>query len=176
MVALNNFVPAGHAALGYVYAYQKQYDQAKTEIDQALTLEPHFAGGYALQADLLSFIGKPEEAIGRVEKAMQLDPPPYADEYTLSLDLALYLAGRYEEAIAPLKRFLTRYPNRLQAHFVLAVVYSELGREAEARTAAAEVLRINPNFSLAVHKQRAPIKDPVVVERQIAALRKAGLK
>jgi tetratricopeptide (TPR) repeat protein len=116
MVALNNFVPAGHAALGYVYAYQKQYDQAKTEIDQALILEPHFAGGYALQADLLSFIGKPEEAIGLVEKAMQLDPPPYADEYTLSLDLALYLAGRYEEVIAPLKRFLTRYPNRLRAH------------------------------------------------------------
>jgi len=38
------------------------------------------------------------------------------------------------------------------------------------------VLRLNPNFSLAVHKQRMPIKDPAVLERHIAALRKAGLK
>ena len=41
---------------------------------------------------------------------------------------------------------------------------------------AAEVLRLNPNFSLEVHKQRMPIKDPAVLERHIAALRKAGLK
>ena len=41
---------------------------------------------------------------------------------------------------------------------------------------AADVLRLNPNFSLAVHKQRMPIKDPAVLERHIAALRKAGLK
>jgi hypothetical protein len=41
---------------------------------------------------------------------------------------------------------------------------------------AAEVLRLNPKFSLAVHRQRMPIKDPAVLERHIAALRKAGLK
>jgi adenylate cyclase len=53
---------------------------------------------------------------------------------------------------------------------------SELGREAEARAEAAEVLRLNPNFLLDVHKQRMPIKDPATLERYIAALRKAGLK
>jgi hypothetical protein len=38
------------------------------------------------------------------------------------------------------------------------------------------VLRINPKFSLEVHKQRVPIKDPAMLERHIAALRKAGLE
>jgi hypothetical protein len=47
---------------------------------------------------------------------------------------------------------------------------------AEARAEAVEVLRLNPNFSLEGHKQRMPIKDPAVLERHIAALRKAGLK
>ena len=47
---------------------------------------------------------------------------------------------------------------------------------AEARAEAAEVLRLNPNFSLEVHRQRMPIKDPAVLERHLAALRKAGLK
>jgi hypothetical protein len=38
------------------------------------------------------------------------------------------------------------------------------------------VLRLNLKFSLGVHKQRMPIKDPVVLERHIMALHKAGLK
>ena len=46
----------------------------------------------------------------------------------------------------------------------------------EARAEAAEVLRLNPKFSLEVHKERVPIKDPGMLERHIAALRKAGLK
>ena len=59
---------------------------------------------------------------------------------------------------------------------MLAAVYNELGQAAEARAEAAEVLRLNPNFSLEVHRQRAPIKDPAVLEQHIVALRKAGLK
>jgi len=35
---------------------------------------------------------------------------------------------------------------------------------------------LNPQFSLAVHRQRMPIKDPAVLERHLTALRKAGLK
>ena len=86
------------------------------------------------------------------------------------------MAGHYEEAQEPLQRYLHRYPNILPAHLMLAAVYSELGQIAEAEKEAAEVLRLNPNFSLTVHKQRMPIKDPAVLERHIAALQKAGLK
>jgi len=56
------------------------------------------------------------------------------------------------------------------------IVGEELGKEAEARAEAAEVLRLNPKFSLEVHKERAPIKDPAVLERHLAALRQTGLK
>ncbi len=110
-----------------------------------------------------------------VEQALRLKPS-VADRHLDSVGAAYYLAGQTEEAITPLKQYLTHYPNILGAHLTLAAVYSELGREAEARAEAAEVLRINPQFSLEVHKQRVPIKDPAVLERQLAALRKAGLK
>jgi len=94
----------------------------------------------------------------------------------LNLSLAYRFTGRYEEAIAALKRLLTRDPNFVNAHLVLAAIYSELGREAEARAAAAALLRLNPNFSLEVWRQRLPYKDPAVVERYLDALRQAGLK
>jgi tetratricopeptide (TPR) repeat protein len=90
--------------------------------------------------------------------------------------MACYQAGRYEEAITALKRARIGNPEFLGAPLSLTIAYSESGREEEARAAAAEILRISPKFSLEVWKQRAPYKDPAIVERQLAALRKAGLK
>ncbi len=144
-------------------------------MERGVALAPNEAGSYAALAETLSRVGRPEEAVAMAEQALRRKPV-VADEHLSSVGVSYYLAGRPEEAIAPLKRYLTRYPNILRAHLTLAAVYSELGREAEARAEGAEVLRINPKFSLEVHKQRMPIKDPAVLERHIAALRKAGLK
>jgi len=97
--------------------------------------------------------------------------------YLNSLGLAYLSAGRYEEAIAPLKQALSRNPNLLPSHYNLAVVYSELGREEEARAEVAEILRLNPNnVPLEVVRQRLLFKDPVVAERFAVALGKARLK
>ena len=86
------------------------------------------------------------------------------------------LTGRYEEAIAALQRAISRNPDFLAPHLHLAVIYSELGREEEARAEAAEILRISPNFSLEGMRQRLAFKDPAEGERYLTALRKAELK
>jgi hypothetical protein len=51
-----------------------------------------------------------------------------------------------------------------------------MGREKEARTEVAEVLRINPNFSLNYFVKTLSFKDQKVTNNLIDALRKAGLK
>jgi len=161
--------------LGHVYLLQKQYEQAIAEIERAIALDPNSADYYASLAEVLSYAGRPEEALGATEKARHLHPAT-VDTHLKSISAAYYLAGRPEEAVAPLREFLSRYPNFLDARLTLAAVYSELGKEAEAHAEATEVLRLNPQFSLAVHKERMPIKDSTMLERHIAALRKAGLK
>jgi adenylate cyclase len=173
--ALNDTSLWGHMGLGSVYLWQKQYDQAMVEMERAIALDPNLALSYAFLAETLSRVGRLEEAMGMVEQALR-HKPHVADWHLSSVGVAYYLAGRPEEAIAPLKQYLTRYPNVLGAHLTLAAAYSELGREADARAETAEVLRITPKFSLEVHRQRAPIKDPTMLERHLAALRKAGLK
>ena len=174
-IALNDATPWGHTVLGVVYLWQKQYVQAIVEMERAVVLDPNLANGYANLAETLSRVGRPVEAVRMAEQALRRKPS-VVDEHLGSVGTAYYLAGRPEEAIAPLRQFLSHYPNILGPHLTLAAVYSELGREAEARAEAAEVLRINPKFSLEVHKERVPIKDPVTLERHLAALRKAGLK
>ncbi|HEV8717652.1 MAG TPA: tetratricopeptide repeat protein, partial [Candidatus Binatia bacterium] len=174
-IALSDVAPMSHATLGAVYLWQKQYEQAIAELERAIALDPNDASGYAALAEALSRVGRSEEAVGMAEQALRRKPP-FADTHLSNVGAAYYLAGRPEEAIAPLKQYLSRYPNILGPHLTLAAVYSELGREAEARAEAAEVLRINSQFSLEVHRQREPIKDPALLEHQLAALRKAGWK
>jgi adenylate cyclase len=174
-LALNDSLHFNHMFLGYIYLWQKQYDQALEEMERAVALVPTEAWSYAALAEVLSQMGRTEDALEAAARALRLKPN-MVDAHLDSVGAAYATAGRPEEAIAPLQRYISRYPNILGAHLTLAAVYSELGREAEARAEAAEVLRLNPKFSLEVHKQRAPIKDPAVLEQHIAALRKAGLK
>jgi TolB-like protein/Tfp pilus assembly protein PilF len=174
-LALNDSLHWSHIYLGWIYLYQQQYDQALAEMERGVALAPTEARSYAALAVVLSCMGRTEDALEAAAQALRLKPL-VPDSHLDSVGAAYATAGRPEKAIAPLQRYISRYPNILGAHLTLAAVYSELGQEAEAHAAATEVLRLNPNFSLEVHKQRMPIKDPAVLERHIATLRKAGLK
>ena len=62
------------------------------------------------------------------------------------------------------------------AHITLVTLYIYAGREDEARAAAAEILRINPNFSLVKYAEQMPWKEGPRKDRMIKALHQAGLK
>ena len=57
----------------------------------------------------------------------------------------------------------------------LTTAYSLAGRQEEARIEAAEVLRLNPKFSLVRTGKLLPYKNQADREHVISALRKAGL-
>ena len=111
------------------------------------------------------------EALELVERAMRLNPH-YPGRYLFTLGFAYCTMERYEEAMAALKRALTRSPDHYGIHLMLAIIYSEIGQEEEARAHVGEALRVNPQLSLEDLRQRLPAALP---ERVIDALRKAGL-
>jgi adenylate cyclase len=92
------------------------------------------------------------------------------------LGLTYGIMGRYEKAVSELKKALNIRPDFWAIHLQLANNYIRLGREEEARTHAAEVLRIVPKFSLEGFAKTIPHKDQAYREQIIDALRKAGLK
>ncbi len=175
-LALNDSYTS-HVVLGDVYLYQQQYDHALVEMERAVAVAPTEAFSYASLAMVLSYMGRSEHAVEAAAQARRLESHSiFPQSYFARVGNAYTVAGRYNEARAALQRALSGFPNRRGIHLMLAVVYSELGQAAEARAEAAEVLRLNPHFSLAVHKQRMPIKDPTALERHLAALHRAGLK
>ena len=174
-VVLNDSLPLAHTTLGLAYVLQKQHARAIAEGERAITLGPNYADGYAWLGAIFNFAGRPEEAIEVVQQALRLNPhDPFYHIFTLGV--AYRTMGRHAEAIAALQRVLSRNPDHLHAHVNLLAAYSESGQEAEARAEAAEILRINPNYSLEVLGQRLPFKDQAELERLLTALRKAGLK
>jgi len=174
-IALDASVPWFHRVLSAVYLRQKQPAPALAAAERALALDANEPNGYVMLARVLSSTGQPEKAIGLVKKAMRLNPQ-YPAWYDLVLGWSYALLERYEEAIAALQSILARNPEHRLAHLRLVAIYSASGREAEARAEAAEVLRIDPEFSLAWLRQRLPFQEPAALERHLAALRKAGLK
>jgi adenylate cyclase len=124
---------------------------------------------------MLYHVGRPEEAVELLKKAIRLNPY-YPDWYAANLGNAYALLRRFEEALGAHRDALSRNPHFFIAHLGLADIYSRLGRQEEARAEAVEVLRISPIFSLEGWRQFSPQKDSAALERQIAALRKAGLE
>ena len=174
-VTLDDSLPLAHEVLSIVYLMKKQYEQARIEAERMITLAPTSPRGYRTLGSILNLTGQAEQAIGMLEQTLRLDPR-YPLPYQGPLGWAYLMTRRYDKAIATQQKALSHNRNLLESHLILTISYSELGREAEARAEAAEVLRLSPTYSLDVVRQTWPYKDPADLERTLAALRKAGLK
>lgn len=177
-IALDDSLPVAHELLGTIYFLKQQYAQAIAELERALALGPSWGSAYAALGSTLNAVGRSGEAIGILEKAIRLNPrsPNFTSNYLATLGDSYRLTGRTEEAIATLKKSLSIRPNNGFAMRTLAVIYSELGRDAEAQAMVAELLKFNPYISLDGLRQRPLYKKSAESERSLAALQKAGLK
>jgi len=174
-LALDDTLAEAHGLLGYLYTQKREYEKGIAEGERAVALNPSGATVLVDYARSLSFVGRSEEAIPLLQKATRLNPVGSSLNYQV-LGNALVLTGRYEEAVSAYKKALQYAPNFLWTHIMLTATYSLMGREKEARAEAAEVLRINPEFSVDFFTKTSLIKEQSKRDDVCNALRKAGLK
>ena len=174
-LALDDTLAEAHGLLGFLYTQKREYDKGIAEGERAVALNPGGATVLVQYAASLNFSGRSEEAILLAQKAIRLDPSGSQQNYN-TLGNALMFTGRYEEAVSAYKKSLQHAPNLIWTHIQLTATYSMMGREKEARAEAAEVLRINPKFSLDFWAKRALVRDESIRDKIFTALRKAGLK
>jgi adenylate cyclase len=160
---------------------QRQHDLAIAKGERAVALGPNYAEVHAIMAHILRFAGKFEQAAAMIRKALRLQPnyPPF---YLVELAMSNYYLGVHEEAIELAEKYLKLSQSRGEDAFIwpcyliLTINHIRLGRQQEAREAAAGLLRSFPNFSLEWDRQYSHYKNPAHLEQQHEDLRKAGLR
>jgi adenylate cyclase len=174
-IALDDSYANAHGVLGNLYIFTRQYDKGIAECERGVALDPNSADALGWLGQNLYWADRPEEVIPVLEKAIRLNPIPQS-WYLYTLAMAFRDTGRYEEAISACKKVFHQEPKNVIARLVLAATYSLSGREEEARAEAAEILRIDPKFSLEGLAKTRPHKNQANTKSYIDALRKAGLK
>ena len=164
--------------LGFIYEVKGEREKAIAEYEKAIDLDPNKSRSYKHLANTLTSERRPQEAIALLKKSMRLSPlsKRQASGCLWRLGRAYRNMGQYDEALSASKNALNLRSDDLTIHLELAVTYIHLGREEEARAAAAEILRISPKFSVKNMKYYFVYKNKADTERDIEALRKAGLK
>jgi tetratricopeptide (TPR) repeat protein len=103
-----------------------------------------------LLADCLRAVGTPEKAVPLVQEALEAEIPEEARaEAAVVGGAALADLGRYEEAMALLRRFDRRgsssRPHELRIWYVMADVLEKSGRRSEARDRFRRILEHDPD-------------------------------
>jgi adenylate cyclase len=174
-IALDNNNSDAYMVLAEIYLLKRQHEQAIAAAERAVGLNPNGADAYCALGYILHQSGRPAEAIDLFKKAIRLNPFP-PSYYLMFLGSAYSSVRQYEEAIDALKKAIHLEPNNLFAHVILAATFIKVEREEEAHNQAAEVLRIDPKFSLDYYEKIMPDINRTYVKDYIASLRKAGLK
>lgn len=173
-VAMDANLSEAHALLSAFHLMQHDYDEATSEGEKAVALDPNGADVTALLAMTFNWSERPKEAIRLINKAMRLSPL-YSAWYLAVLAHAQRLLGQYDEAIDSYRASLSRNPNHIGPLIGLTATYSEVGRLEEAKAKAAELLELYPNFSLKQYSMALTYRDSARAAAVLDALRAAGL-
>jgi TolB-like protein len=149
----------------------------ETEIemsDRAVTLNPNSYQAWNCRGWVYKVAGQPEEAIRSFERAMRMSPvDPQQFTALTGMGFAFIELRRFDEAIIAGKKALRHNPWYPGPYRCLASAFAHLGRDAEAREAAARVLKIDPAFTISAWIARSQLSKNAKL--MIEGFRKAGL-
>jgi adenylate cyclase len=166
-------LPLAHACLGTVLQWQREHAASIAEFERAISLNPNYVD-WRFGAALM-YAGNSKRAIEVLEAQMRLDPF-YGPMTECILGAAHYMLKHYGKAKQILCKCASRAPNLRAAHTWLAATYARLNQPEEARAAVAEVLRLQPNYTISGTTRRIAVFKHAKDEKLLVdGLRRAGL-
>src|SRR5262245_27121623 len=141
--------------------------------DRAVALNPNSYRAWLSRGWVYKIAGLPEEAVRSFERAIRMSPvDPLLHITFLGMGTALIELRRFDEAIVAGKKALRQSPIHGPAYRCLSSAFAHLGRDVEAREAAARLLEVDPAFTISASMGRRRQSHAKLL---IEGLRKAGL-
>jgi TolB-like protein/Tfp pilus assembly protein PilF len=130
-IALAGDLAEGHVALGYLFQRLLDFTQASEEYERAAALAPGSAQVLRESGRFAVSMGHFDAGLAAVHRAVTLDPLNPRSHYLLGL--TLFLARRYNEALAAHAEAITLDSNHTVAYALRGLAYYELGNLESAR-------------------------------------------
>lgn len=133
-----------HTALGGVlFTYKWDWNGAEAELRRAIALDPNFPDAYHWYSDLLSALGRSDEALASIRRAHALEPLSLT--INMSIGVCLFYARRYDETIAQQKGTLEFDPTFAPALRNLGGAYEQKGLYEEAIETYGKAMALSPH-------------------------------
>ncbi len=121
-VALDESLAEAHTSLAYAKQnFDWDFAGAEQEFRRAIELNPNYAIAHQWYATFLSDMGRHQEAIAEIERAIQLDP--LSVNVNTAAAWLFYFARQFDGAQKQARNALELDPNFYPAHSILADVY-----------------------------------------------------
>jgi TolB-like protein/DNA-binding winged helix-turn-helix (wHTH) protein/Tfp pilus assembly protein PilF len=181
LLAIDPHHVLAHHSRGFLLRLQQRTQAAHETFQTVVSINPNFAPGHAQLGLTAIELGRPDEAIPSIQRAIRLSPrDPNLEHWVGFIGMAEFHRGNLTDAIFRMARAIngeTSTPTALQhAYYVSALALA--GRAAEAEVALAEFLRQKPGASIANLRKVARSREPNFAaqqERLYEGLRMAGL-
>jgi adenylate cyclase len=173
-LSIDNSDPETIARAAITSAFMIGDSEGEIEMaDRAVALNPNSYSTWNSRGHVYRIAGLPEEAIRSFERAIRISPEdPRLHATFTAMGFALIELDRFDEAIVAAKKAQRQSPSYPTAYCCLASAFAHLGRDAEARKAAARLLEVDPAFTTSKWIARGgQSKAKMLIE----GLRKAGL-
>jgi TolB-like protein/tetratricopeptide (TPR) repeat protein len=148
-VALDPSNARAHLAMSYLYYLRRDFERSLLASERAIAHDRNLAMAHNMLSASLSHLGRGREAVFASETALRLDPVgPQFDVFRTTMGLARLLLGQIDDAIACFSRAREANPKLARAHLGAAIALAARGDVPGAQLAAADLLRLAPDYRL----------------------------
>lgn len=163
-----------HFTLGTVLSFSRNFPQAISEQEHALSIYPQFAAAAGELGRLLAFCGRTQEAASYALQACEASPlDPHLSLWIRTRALASFIEQDYQAALGFALQALSKRPDWFFNHYLLAACQVAAGLPEDAQQTLRQAQKFGP-YSLQALKAGHPFVDENHLNRYTDCLRQAG--
>jgi len=160
-------------AISLVYFHRGDKDLFLQHVEQTLALNPNAPYVVGVAGWHLALYGEWDRGLTLLKKGMKLNPH-HPSWFHLAFYMDFYRRGQYENAFAEAIKF--NYPELYLDPMMRAAAFGQMGRQSDAKSAAAKLLELEPDFPTKGRRLISRyVKVDELVDKIIDGLKKAGL-